>query len=113
MTKDDRSDGRGDFATAGQISAEMMGQVAGQGFRAVICFRPDGEGGPEQPDFASIQAAATEHGLPSVHIPVVPGAATPEQIAETRQALGRLPTPILGYCASGARAQMMYKAAKS
>ena len=43
---------------AGQLFPEHMAEVASRWFRSVINNRPDGEGGPEQPSSADIEAAA-------------------------------------------------------
>jgi len=99
------------FSVTGQIGPDDVAALAEAGFRSVICFRPDGEGGPAQPAFASVEAAAKTAGLPSRYIPTVPGRVGPSHVADTSSALKDLPKPILAYCASGARAQALYQAA--
>jgi sulfide:quinone oxidoreductase len=59
-----------DFSVSGQISASDLAELAAQGFRSVICNRPDNED-PYQPSFATIARAADEAGLAIRYIPVV------------------------------------------
>ena len=70
------------FATLGQIGPSHLAEIAQQGYKSVINNRPDGEGGPDQPTNASIQAEAEKLGLNYVYLPVVPGAFTPAQVQE-------------------------------
>ena len=37
------------FASAGQITPDDLAAIAAAGYRSIICNRPDGEGGPDQP----------------------------------------------------------------
>ncbi len=101
-----------EYSVTGQIAADDVAAIAEAGFGAIICFRPDGEGGPDQPNFASVAKAAEAAGLQSRHIPAIPGQIGPAHVAETKRALGELPGPVLAYCASGARATALYQAAK-
>jgi len=64
-----------ELSVAEQISPSDMAELAAQGFRSVICNRPDGEGS-DQPLFAEIAAAATAAGLEARYIPVATGRVT-------------------------------------
>jgi uncharacterized protein (TIGR01244 family) len=100
------------YAVAPQLSPEHMRQVAQVGFRTVVNNRPDFED-PSQPSAAAIELAAREAGLHYVHIPVG-GQHTADISAQTlRDALADVPRPILAFCRSGARSQMLYLVAKS
>ena len=55
------------FATLGQIAPDHIAEIASLGFKSVINNRPDGEGGPDQPSNASIQAEAEKLGLNYVY----------------------------------------------
>jgi sulfide:quinone oxidoreductase len=46
--------------------------IADQGFRAIICNRPDGEG-MDQPTFEEIEAAARPSGLEARYLPITAG----------------------------------------
>lgn len=99
------------FAVAGQISPEDVQKVAEAGFKTIVCARPDNEE-PGQPRFAAIAAAARQAGLQAVHIPVSGGIGE-GQLIRMEEALNALPSPMFGYCRSGARAGSLFTAAKS
>ena len=100
----------GDFAVTGQLVPQDLQEVASLGFATVINNRPDGEGGADQPSSRQLEQAARAAGLHYLHLPVVGGAITPEQVSEMRQALaagrGR---PILAFCRSGARSTKLFE----
>lgn len=96
-----------DFAVAPQIAPEDVAELAALGFRTVICNRPDGEE-PGQPAFAEIAAAAAAAGLTAVHVPVVSGGITEENVADFRAAIAEAPGPIFAYCRSGTRSRNLW-----
>jgi len=96
------------FGTLGHIDASHLAEIAQQGYKSVINNRPDGEGGPNQPSNASIQAEAEKLGLNYVYLPVVPGAFTPAEVLEMARLLKTMPGPILAFCRSGARSTNLY-----
>lgn len=100
-----------EFAVTGQISVDDVKAIAAEGFRSVICNRPDKESS-DQPDFAAISAAAKAAGLETAYVPVVSGRMTPADVDAFRVALGKLPSPTLAYCRSGTRSLNIYTAAK-
>jgi uncharacterized protein (TIGR01244 family) len=95
------------FATAPQLIPADMAAVAAQGFKTVINNRPDGEGGPDQPLSADVQAAALAAGLQYHHLPVVAGQITPEQAKAMADILAVAPEPVLAFCRSGARSTQL------
>lgn len=94
------------FGVSPQIQPEDMPAIMRQGFRAIICNRPDGEE-QKQPSALEIAAAAGEAGLEFAHVPAVSGALTDENVAAMKRALRDLPKPVLAYCRSGARAEKL------
>ncbi|WP_294765948.1 TIGR01244 family sulfur transferase [uncultured Rhodoferax sp.] len=96
------------FAVAAQMDASMVADAVAQGFKTLVNNRPDGEGGPDQPLSSSVEAAARAAGLHYVHIPVVSGAITPEQVQAMREALQAAPQPVLAFCRSGARSAQLF-----
>ena len=100
-----------DFKAAAQIAPEDVPAIAAQGFRTIMCNRPDGEA-PDQPPFAAIEAAARAEGLAVAHLPVVPGQITEEDVAAFRDAVASLPAPIFAYCRSGTRSQNLWQLAR-
>lgn len=99
------------FAIAGQILPADVKKVAEAGFKTIVCARPDGEE-PGQPTFAAISAAAKEAGLEAVYIPVSGGIGE-GQIIRIEDTVKRFPSPMFGYCRSGARAGSLFNAAKA
>ena len=100
------------FSIAGQITAANVEIVAKMGFKSIICFRPDGEG-MMQPKFAAIEAAAKIAGITAKYLPVPP---TAPQMADAQKMAGMLDEiegPVLGYCASGARAANLWNLCQS
>ena len=90
-----------DLSVAPPISVADVADAAAQGFRTIICNRPDGEE-PDQPGVAEIAAAANAAGLDFVHIPVR-GAPGPAEVEAMRQAVDAAEGAVLAYCRSGTR----------
>lgn len=91
-----------DIAVSAQIEVEDVGEIARQGFRAIICNRPDGETA-DQPDYAAIETAAKDAGLEVHWQPVVSGQVSDGDGIEFGRAVAALPKPVLAYCRSGTR----------
>ncbi len=100
-----------EFSVSVQIRPEDMVVIVDQGFRSIICTRPDGEEA-DQPIAAEIATAAEIAGLGFAHIPVKSGAAGGNDAGKMAEALARLPKPVLAYCRSGARAEALWRAAQ-
>ena len=98
------------FAVSPQIRPDDVAEIAAQGYKAIICNRPDDEE-QGQPDAASIRAAAEEAGLAFAYVPAVSGALTGENAAAMKRALADLPSPVFAYCRSGARSTRLYEMA--
>lgn len=94
------------FSVAGQITPEQVKDVAGAGYQAIVCARPDDEE-DGQPSFDDVAREAERHGLQIVHIPVS-GPLSEGQIIRFHEAMKQMPRPVLGYCRSGARAGSLY-----
>src|SRR5690606_18345172 len=87
-----------DLSVSSFVSPADLPRLAGR-FRTIVNARPDHEE-PGQPSSAEIEAAARRLGLEYVHIPVVSGRITDEQVAAFAKALNQKPGPVLGYCKS-------------
>lgn len=96
------------FAVTGQIDPDDVRDIAAEGFTAIICNRPDGEGGPEQPVFADIAKVAEKAGIKTYYIPVVGGQLTQEDVDAMASALGEAEGKVLAYCRSGTRSTNIY-----
>ncbi|MBN9046758.1 MAG: TIGR01244 family phosphatase [Rhizobiales bacterium] len=100
------------FSVSGQIAPDDVRDIAAEGFRTIVCNRPDGEGGPDQPDFAEVARVAEKAGLAAYHIPVVGGQLTQEDVSAMADVLEKAEGPILAYCRSGARSTNIYGLAR-
>ena len=96
-----------EYSVSGQISIEDLDDIKAQGFKSIVCHRPDHEV-PDQPEFAFIAARARELGLEITHIPVGPMGVTADAVRGMVDALDEMPRPMLGYCRSGARSTNIY-----
>lgn len=99
-----------DLAVAGQISADHIPAIAEEGFKSVICNRPDSEDGAVAHE--EIEDAAAMAGLEFRYIPVVSGAIEPDDVSDMGDALKALPKPVLAYCRSGARCANLFALTK-
>nr|WP_166178720.1 TIGR01244 family sulfur transferase [Altererythrobacter segetis] len=95
-----------DLSVCSFVSPQDLPQLAGA-FRTIVNARPDAEE-PGQPSSAEIEATARRLGLEYVHIPVVPGQITDDQVAAFAKALSDKPGPVLAYCKSGTRAASLW-----
>jgi sulfide:quinone oxidoreductase len=85
-----------------QISPADVGILASQGFRTIICNRPDGEA-DDQPVSAEIEAAAARHGLFFHYQPVVAGKLSDADADEFAVLLEQTEGPVLAFCRTGTR----------
>lgn len=99
------------FHVTGQISPAQIKDIAGLGYKTVICMRPDKEGF-FQPAFSEMAEAAKNAGIDAFYIPVKPGMMTVEQAVELKKILAGRQGPTLAYCASGNRCVSAYEMSK-
>lgn len=90
------------FGVAAQLQAGDIAMLAAQGWRSLVCNRPDGEAA-EQPGSAELARAAASHGLAWRHLPVASGQWHDADAAAFAEALRTLPAPVLAFCRSGTR----------
>lgn len=96
-----------ELSVAGQISVEDVLAYANEGFKTLICNRPDGES-PDQTAFALIEAAAKDQGLAVHYLPVVSGQMTEAHAHAFGEILKTAATPVLAYCRSGMRSTCLW-----
>ena len=101
-----------DISVSPQIRQEDLLAIADQGFRAIICNRPDGED-EGQPSAAAMRDATERAGLGFAHVPVISRAVSAADARKMADALASLPGPVLAYCRSGARSEALWNAAQS
>ena len=96
-----------DLSVASQLGAADVPLIAAQGFRAIICNRPDGEAAG-QPAFGSIEEAARAAGMKFAYQPVPSNAVSDADGAAFGELLEELPKPVLAYCRSGTRCTILW-----
>jgi uncharacterized protein (TIGR01244 family) len=99
------------YFVAGQIGPDDLSQLAEAGFETVICMRPDGEGFG-QPNYVEIEKAAKTVGIKTLYLPIRPGSMPIEHASKLKAVLRETEGKVLGYCASGNRATVLYQLAK-
>ena len=100
------------FFFSGQIEPEHVPLLAEHGFRTIVCNRPDGEDWG-QPTAQAIAAAAAEHDIEFIHIPVVSGGITPQNVLDFSKQCMDLEGRVLMYCRSGARCATLWETANA
>lgn len=96
-----------DISVSPQITAEDVATLKAQGFRSIICNRPDGEGA-DQPNFEAIEAAAKAAGLEARYIPITGGLVRDADAEAFGRALSELPGPVMAFCRSGTRSATLW-----
>ena len=95
------------YSVAPQITVQDVTDIAGAGFRSIMCNRPDDEDSGQAP-YAEIARAAEEQGLEIRWVPIVNGQVSPQDREDFNTALRELPKPLLAYCRSGTRCTMLW-----
>jgi len=95
------------YTVAPQIQASDVPAIAAEGFRSIMCNRPDAESAG-QPPYAEIAAAGAAKGLVVRHVPVVSGMITEADVEAFNKAIAELPAPVFAYCRSGARCTQLW-----
>lgn len=97
-------------SVSGQITVEDVAALKAMDVQLIVCNRPDKEA-EDQPDFATIEAAAQAAGLDIMNIPFSGGAMLPEQ-AEAFAELLATGKRLHAYCRTGNRSSQIWTAAK-
>ena len=96
-----------DLSVAGQISAQDVETIAAQGFKTILCNRPDSEVWG-QPRYEAIKRAAEESGVEIIFMPVFNTGITDENITDFTTVFGAVETPLLAYCRTGTRCTILW-----
>ncbi|MEL6837791.1 MAG: TIGR01244 family sulfur transferase [Pseudomonadota bacterium] len=94
-----------------QITIADLTAVKEQGFRSIICNRPDGEGA-DQPTHQEIDAAAAKLGLDMAYQPIVAGKVSDQDAEDFARLMTELPGPVLAYCRTGTRSATLWSLAQ-
>lgn len=95
------------LSVSSQIVAADVPDIKDQGFRAIICNRPDQEA-VDQPSFDGIASVAKELGLQVAYQPIVAGQMNADDAEAFVALVEDLPGPVLAYCRSGTRSAMLW-----
>src|ERR1700694_5773001 len=95
------------LAVTAQISSADISAILADGYKSIICCRPDGEAA-DQPAFEALDAAARAEGLNTLYLPVQIDQISDEQVHAFGKALDAMPHPILAFCRSGKRATVLW-----
>jgi len=96
-----------EFAVAAQISPGDITRIAADGFRTIICNRPDHEDAG-QPTVAEIAAACEQHGMELHHVPVAGNSLEYDTVLRQLDVMTNAPGPVLAYCRSGNRSTIIW-----
>ena len=96
----------GDVFVTGQLTAEHIRLLAGQGVQSFINNRPASEA-PGQPESDDLAETAAEVGSAYAWLPMQ-GYLTPELLAQNDELFETLPRPIVAFCASGTRSAALW-----
>ena len=90
-----------------QLQLSDIATVAEQGYRSIICNRPDGEAA-DQPTFDEIKKTAEALGMDVRYQPVVPGQISDDDVEAFAHTMRELPKPTLAYCRTGTRSATLW-----
>lgn len=99
------------FSVSGQLTLDDVRDAAAQGFKTILCNRPDNE---EAAQLASgiVQEQSEALGMKFAYIPVSSSGVIPSDGVKMRAALDTMPSPVLAYCRSGARSGKVFELAQ-
>ncbi len=98
------------YSVTMQIGPEDVESFADDGFKIIICNRPDGEE-YGQPTSASVREACEKHGIAFHMIPIRGSEVGPDTLQQFLDVLRNADGPILGYCRSGTRSAILWQVA--
>lgn len=103
-----------EIAVAMQLFEEDIDRAYDQGFRTIVCNRPDHEEDLEdQPLAKTLERYALEKGMSFAHIPVDWEGPSIEAVKNTRNVLDSSDGPILAYCLTGGRSTKLWALAEA
>ena len=95
-----------------QATPQEIPAIRAAGFKAIIGNRPDNEEAG-QPAWQEIEAAARKAGLQTRFVPLSGPVPTDEALAGFDGALSDLDGPILAFCRTGRRSEILWNATQS
>jgi uncharacterized protein (TIGR01244 family) len=99
-----------DYSVDGQIDASQVADIKASGFKTIICNRPDEESGAVA--HAIIKKEAKKQGLAFHYMPIDGSGITADNVADFAKIWDQLEKPVLAYCRSGRRAEVVFQQAQ-
>ncbi|MDT0497277.1 TIGR01244 family sulfur transferase [Algiphilus sp. W345] len=96
-----------ELSVAPQIGIADVATLAAQGFRSIICNRPDGEA-VDQPAHEEIARAAQAVGLSLHYLPIESGRVDDATARQFGALMDELPKPAFAYCRTGMRSATLW-----
>ncbi|MDP3294992.1 MAG: TIGR01244 family sulfur transferase [Nevskia sp.] len=90
-----------------QLQISDLASVSKQGFKTLICNRPDGEGA-DQPTHQELADAASSLGLTVQYLPVISGKVGDADAQAFGNLLATAESPVLAFCRSGMRSATLW-----
>lgn len=90
------------YSVSPQLRPSDIGSLAAAGVKTLINNRPDSEA-EDQASSARMEEAARSHGIDYVHLPVISGQITDEDVEKFRAVMNRVQGPVHAFCRSGMR----------
>jgi sulfide:quinone oxidoreductase len=90
------------ISVSAQLQPSDVGSLAAAGVKTLINNRPDNEA-EDQVSSARMQEAAHSHGIHYVHLPVISGQITDQDVAKFRTVMSEVQGPVHAFCRSGMR----------
>lgn len=97
------------FATTGQLDLQDLDTVVAEGFCSILCNRPDGEGGAEQPASEALGVRAEQLGLAFAYLPIPSVDFGEDDARAFTTVLAALPKPVLAFCRTGKRSTRLFE----
>ena len=95
------------LSVAGQIFPADIPAIVEQGFKTILCNRPDGEV-VDQPTIGTIEEIARNLGIAVRYLPVGNSGVTQNNISEFAQFIHAADGPTLAYCRTGTRSTFLW-----
>lgn len=90
-----------------QIDPSDLGTISAKGYKTIICNRPDGEA-DNQPQSDAIKQAAEAVGLAYIHMPIISGQITDQNVDEFQKMIPEMKGPVLAFCRTGTRSTSLW-----
>lgn len=90
------------YTVSDQITIDDIETIKQQGFKTIICHRPDDEE-PNQPNVETIKKITEENGLNFIHQPVIGSQLNMNDVADFQNHFEAVEKPVFAYCRSGMR----------